>query len=58
MADDAEAQVNTYGDVTCPHCGAHHITPTGAVVVAGTAGCQICRQPFTVSEALDRKSVV
>ncbi|RLC75316.1 MAG: hypothetical protein DRI61_15115 [Chloroflexi bacterium] len=51
---------NEYGDLVCPSCGAHIITPGGYEVVEGLGVCTFCRADFyvpkRVAEEANRKA--
>lgn len=46
-----DCQVSELGDLICPTCGAHIITPPGFEVVAGWGRCPRCKKPFRVTRA-------
>lgn len=46
-----EAGAGEGGELRCPHCGAHILTPSGYEVQAGRGLCPVCRRAFAVTPA-------
>lgn len=43
------AKPGDVGEILCPHCGTHILTPTGYDLQEGEAPCPICRKKLRVT---------
>ncbi len=48
--------LSPWGDLICPHCATHILTPDGMELQPGEGTCLVCRMPFALTPEMAAKA--